>query len=89
MIDTADVILHRATGERYTVACVHGDWLHTNGHPERRLRIDSCDHLLVATDEQRRETLERLASSSATTHRPACARARIAAELGLVGDADG
>ena len=79
-MDTGDVIFHRPSKTQYLVACVHGDFLHTIGYPEKKLLVESCDLVTQANSTLRRQQIETLAGSTAHTHRPVCARERLAKE---------
>lgn len=87
MIDSGDIVEYH--GEKYCVACRHDDWLYPVGWPSDCIRVDLCTLIESATPEKRNQTLLALASSSAKTHRPSCARQRLASMGVLVGEADG
>ena len=85
-MNSGDTIRYR--GDLYAVACAHPDegWLYTLGHPARRLHIDACELVQAATAEQANNVTVALAASTAKTHRPECARRRLGASAGIVGD---
>lgn len=78
-IDTADHIRHTKTGERFTVACVHGEQLYTCGNPSRTLRVDQCEIVHKASADDRLALLRAMAEVKSSQHRPVCARAALAA----------
>ena len=77
MIDAGDLILHKPTGQHHMVCCVHDQWLHTAGHPEKRLMVSDCIVEEEATAEARMDMLHKLAQVQGSGHRPKCARARL------------
>lgn len=76
--DTGDLILHKPTRLTYWVACCHDDkWIHTCG-PELRLLAADCEIVRAASESERRENMQAMASSTGPGHRPQCARRRLA-----------
>ena len=86
MINTADTIVHRPSGARYQVACVHDDYLYTLGYPAMKLLVDACSLLEPASAKERTDVLIALAQSSSKRHRPECARQKIVAAAQLLTD---
>ena len=87
MIDTADTVRHQQTGEIFTVACVHGDYVHTIGWPEKSIRLADLTLVESATDTARQAMIEDLARSTGMGHRPRCARERL--KIGSVSAQEG
>lgn len=84
-IDTGDTVLHRPSGQRHEVACVHGEFLYTIGVPEYRLLVESCEIVSKASPALRQAQIEIMSRSSAPNigrhhHRPSCARERLRVE---------
>ena len=77
MVDTGDVVLYKRTGESWTVACVHDEYVHPCGHPDKTVLLKDCELLVKATDEDRMHLLMKLAEVGGSGHRPKCARARL------------
>jgi hypothetical protein len=76
-IDTADVVLHKPTGERWVVAYVRDDRLAWVGWPEGEAALGDCELVSVATDEQRIKLLEQMAQARADDSRARYARHRL------------
>ena len=62
-IDTADVVLHKPTGERWVVAYVRDDRLAWVGWPEGEAALSDCELVSAASDEQRLKLLQQMAQS--------------------------
>jgi hypothetical protein len=78
--DTGDIVKNTRTGEQVQVACVHGDEFHPTGFPDRLLPVGGWDLEQKANSTERRSILTLLASSTASSHRPHCARKTIETE---------
>lgn len=63
-IDTADTVLHRPSGEKWSVAFVEGDRLYWRGWPEGSANVSDCELLKKATPEDRHATLVEMSKSS-------------------------
>jgi hypothetical protein len=62
VIDTADIVLHAPTGERWVVAYVQGDRLAWCGWPEGEAKLSDCTLIEAATDEARLKLLNEMAA---------------------------
>lgn len=78
VIDTADVVLHKPTGEEWTVAYVQGDRLAWCGWPEGTSALADCELVTSASDLERIWILEKLAAMEGDDSRARYARHRIA-----------
>ena len=77
-MNTAGTVLHRPTGETWTVAYVHGDELCPCGWPETIAKISDCDLLREATQEERDDLLHELAQMTGSDSRGRHARFELA-----------
>lgn len=68
-VDTGDVVLHRPSGEKWTVACVQGEYLSWCGWPEGEAKLSDCDLVRKATPGERLRLLHELAAISESDHR--------------------
>ena len=76
-IDTGDVVRHNPTGEEWVVAYVKGDRLAWCGWPEGEGQLSDCTLVKAATDDERRQLLERMAVMDSTDSRCRFARWRL------------
>ena len=76
-IDTADTVIHRPTGEIWTVCCVHDRAVYVCGMPGGPYRVAECELVRQATEDERLDLLKRLAASTMKGHRPEYARAAL------------
>ena len=77
-MNTADTVLHRPTGETWTVAYVHGDELCPCGWTETIARVSDCELLCEATEEERDNLLHELAQMEGSDSRGRHARFELA-----------
>jgi hypothetical protein len=89
VIDTADVVLHGLTGERWVVACVDGDRLRWCGWPEGSAELKDCTLVEKATPEARLKLLMEIAEMREPDHRGRHARATLAALTPIQGEKEG
>lgn len=68
-IDTADTVLHKPTGETWTVALVDGDRLSWVGWPEGWAMLCDCELREKATAEERQRLLREMALIRENDHR--------------------
>lgn len=61
-MDTADIVLHKPTGERWVVAYVQGERLSWCGWPEGTALVADCELVTPARPDERLELLRRLAA---------------------------
>lgn len=77
-IDTADVVLHGPSGERWVVAFVRGDNLSWCGWPEGWAKLSDCTLVEKATEEARQKLLREMAAMpTEQDHRARYARAAL------------
>lgn len=62
IIDTADVVIHGPTQERWVVAYVQGDRLAWCGWPLGEAKLSDCTLVTVASDEARMKLLNQMAA---------------------------
>lgn len=77
VIDTGDVVRHKPTGEKWTVACVRGDRLSWCGWPEGQAELNDCALVEKATPEARDKLLREMAAKAGDDHRGRYARHRL------------
>jgi len=58
-----DIVRHRPTGEKWTVAYVQGDWLVWYGWPPGEARVSDCDLLEACSDEKHPASLSEWAKA--------------------------
>jgi len=62
MIDTADVVFHKPSGERWVVAFVRGEYLAWCGWPQGEAKLFDCELVKKATSEARDKLLTEMAN---------------------------
>lgn len=62
MIDTADVVFHKPSGERWVVAFVRGENLAWCGWPQGQAELSDCELVKKATPEEREKLLKEMAA---------------------------
>jgi hypothetical protein len=77
-MNTADTVLHRPTGETWTVAYVHGDELCPCGWPETIAQVSDCELVKSATEEERDDLLHELSQMAEPDSRGRHARWELA-----------
>jgi hypothetical protein len=73
-IDTADVVLHEPSGEKWLVAYVRGERLAWCGWPEGEAKLSDCALVEKAPPEAREKLLHELASISGSDSRKVMAQ---------------
>ena len=76
-IDTADVVLHKPTGERWVVAYVKGDRIAWCGWPEGEAQLADCELVDPANETQRIGLLKTMARMEGDDARGRYARWRL------------
>ena len=74
LIDTADVVLHGPTQEKWVVAYVRGDCLAWCGWPEGEAKLSDCTLQKKATPEERNKLLIEMAAMKGDDSRGVYAR---------------
>lgn len=77
--DTADIVLHRPSGETWLLAYADGTHVYPCGWPDSRAGVGDCVLVKKATPDVRLYWLKRIASCSGTDHRALHARSMLAA----------
>ena len=81
VIDTADTVLHKPSGESWIVAFVQDGRLCACGWPLEFVPVEDCDLIEKATPESRAKLLRQMADISESDPRRTYARAAISGEL--------
>lgn len=85
-IDTADTVLHKPTGEQWTVAYVRGEYLAWCGWPRGEAKVADCMLFEKATAEDRLKLLREMAAISEDDPRRSYAQRVLAEETITVTD---
>lgn len=76
-MDIGDIVLHKPTGETWTIAYVHNEHLAWCGWPEGLAHTSDCTLVKHATAEERLELLKQMAAGSEPDSRRTYAIARL------------
>jgi hypothetical protein len=76
-IDTGDTVLHKPSGETWTVAYVRGDHLSWCGWPEGIAILSDCELVKAASDDERMSLLQQMARMEGNDSRGRYARWRL------------
>jgi hypothetical protein len=84
-IDTGDTVLHKPTGETWTVAYVQDGHLSWCGWPEGTAEVSDCELVKAASDDDRMSLLQQMSRMDGNDARGRYARWRLGIRPSTVG----